>query len=69
MVSWSGVSGYLTAYTIIDAENKRAVQLMLIPPDGGRMEIIWRRQDWYLRAEDREVYIPQVFWTFLWIMI
>ena len=42
---------------------------MLIPPGGGRMEIIWRRQDWYLRAEDKEVYIPQVFWTFLWIMI
>lgn len=52
------------AYTIIDAENKRAVQLMLIPPGGGRMEIIWLRQDWYLKAEDREVYIPQVFWTF-----
>ena len=31
------------AYTIIDAENKRAVQLMLIPPGGGRMEIIWLR--------------------------
>ena len=69
MVYWSGVSGYLMAYTIIDAENKRAVQLMLIPPGGGRMEIIWLRQDWYLKAEYREVYIPQVFWTFLWIMI
>lgn len=69
MVFWSGVSGYLMAYTIIDAENKRAVQLMLIPPGGGRMEIIWLRQDWYLKAEDREVYILQVFWTFLWIMI
>lgn len=69
MVYWSGVSGYLMAYTIIDAENKRAVQLMLIPPGGGRMEIIWLRQDWYLKAADREVYIPQVFWTFLWIMI